>query len=158
FVVILLAIAIWVLLAVSIIGIIYAIPIGIFLFTAHLALIAHIRGSAVRLRPEQFPELHRRVQEIATRAGVPRLAGAYIMQAGGALNAFATKFLGAHLLVLFSDLLEACEGDDAARDMVIAHEIGHVRCGHLRWRWFLFPGLLVPFVGSAYSRACEYTC
>jgi len=156
--VILLAIAIWILLAVSIIGIIYAALIGVFLFTAHLVLIAHVRGSAVRLRPEQFPELHRRVQEIATRAGLRRLPDAYIMQAGGSLNAFATKFLGSHLLILFSELLEACEGDDAARDMVIAHEIGHVHCGHLRWRWLLFPGLVVPFVGSAYSRACEYTC
>jgi len=158
FLVILLAVAIWILLAISIIGIIYAALIGIFLFTAHLALIAHVRGSAVRLRAEQFPDLHARVQEIARRAGLRRVPDAYIMQAGGALNAFATKFLGSHLLVLFSDLLEACEGDDAARDMVIAHEIGHVRCGHLRWRWLIFPGLLVPFVGSAYSRACEYTC
>jgi Zn-dependent protease with chaperone function len=158
FVVTLLAIGIWILLTFSIIGIIYAVLIGIFLFTAHLALIAHIRGSAVRLRPEQFPELHQRVQTIAAQAGLRRAPDAYLMQAGGALNAFATKFLGSHLLVLYSDLLDACEGDDAARDMVIAHEIGHVRCGHLRWRWLLFPGLLVPFVGSAYSRACEYTC
>lgn len=153
-----LAIALWVLMAFSIIGIIYAVLIGAFLFTTHLALIAHVRGSAVRLRPEQFPELHRAVQTIAAQAGLRRPPDAYLMQAGGALNAFATKFLGSHLLVLYSDLLDACDGDDAARDMVIAHEIGHVRCGHLRWRWLLFPGLLVPFVGSAYSRACEYTC
>ncbi len=158
FVVTLLAIGIWILLAFSIIGMIYAVLIGIFLFTAHLALIAHVRGSAVKLRPEQFPELHQRVQMIAAQSGLRRPPDAYVMQAGGALNAFATKFLGSHLLVLFSDLLDACEGDDAARDMVIAHEIGHVRCGHLRWRWLLFPGLLVPFLGSAYSRACEYTC
>ncbi|HEX4825346.1 MAG TPA: M48 family metallopeptidase [Candidatus Polarisedimenticolaceae bacterium] len=158
FLVAILALGIWVLMAFSIIGIVYAVLIGIFLFTTHLALIAHVRGSAVKLRPEQFPELHRRVQTIASQAGLRRPPDAYLMQAGGALNAFATKFLGTHLLVLYSDLLDACDGDDAARDMVIAHEIGHVRCGHLRWRWLLFPGLLVPFVGSAYSRACEYTC
>jgi hypothetical protein len=28
----------------------------------------------------------------------------------------------------------------------------------LRWRWVLLPGLAVPFLGGAYSRACEYTC
>jgi Zn-dependent protease with chaperone function len=152
------SLAIWGLLTISVIGLIYAFFIGLFLFTTHLALLARVRGSAVRLGPEQFPELHRRTEEIAARAGLSRMPEAYVMQAGGVLNAFAAKFLRSDIVVLFSELLNACGDDEAARDMVIAHEIGHIRCGHLPWRWLLFPGLVVPFLGSANIRACEYTC
>jgi hypothetical protein len=79
------------------------------------------------------------------------------MQAGGSLNAFATKFLSANFVVLFSDLLEACGDDHDAADFVIGHEIGHVKAGHLRFQWLLVLGRLFPFIGSAYSRAREFT-
>jgi hypothetical protein len=62
------------------------------------------------------------------------------------------------MVVLFSDLLEACGDDDGARDMIIAHELAHIRCGHLKWIWFTLPGHFVPFLGGALSRAREYTC
>jgi peptidase M48-like protein len=61
-------------------------------------------------------------------------------------------------VVLFSDLLEACGDNTGARDMIIAHELGHVRAGHLKWHWTLMPANLIPFLGSALSRAREYTC
>jgi hypothetical protein len=60
--------------------------------------------------------------------------------------------------VLLSDLLEACGDNAAARDMIIGHELGHIRAGHLRGRWLLMPASFVPFLGSALSRAREYTC
>jgi Zn-dependent protease with chaperone function len=152
------AAAIWILLFVSIIGFMYGLFIGAFFFLSHLGFVAHVRGSAVRLSPEQFPDLHARVEELAARAGLKRVPETYIMQAGGALNALATKFLRSHMLVLFSDLLEACGDNTAARDMIVGHELGHLKAGHLRWRWFLLPGFFVPFLGMAYSRAREYTC
>jgi len=145
-------------LIVSIFGLIYVALIGLFLFFAHLAFVTHIRGSAVRLGPEQFPELHRRVEELAARAGIGKMPEAYLMQAGGTLNALATKFLGTQMIVLYSDLLEACGDDESARDMIIGHELGHIKAGHLRWIWLLIPGLIVPFLGAAYSRAREFTC
>ena len=148
----------WLLLAVSIVGLVYALLIGLVLLASHVAFVAYVRGSAVRLGPDQFPELHRRVEELAVRAGLRRPPEAYLLQAEGALNALATKFLGADMIVLFADLVEACASDETARDMVIGHELGHLSSGHLRWRWLLAPGLLVPFLGAAYSRACEYTC
>jgi hypothetical protein len=112
----------------------------------------------VRLGPDQFPELYYRVQDLATRAGIKELPEVYIMQAGGTLNALATKFLRSRMIVLFSDLLDACGENESARDMIIGHELGHIKAGHLRWLWLIFPGMLVPFLGSAYSRAREYTC
>lgn len=152
------AIGLWVVLAVSIVGIVYAALLGIFFFVAHLAFIAHLRGSAVKLGPDQMPELHGRVVELSEQIGLRRVPDAYVVQAGGSLNALATKFLRSNFIVLFSDLLEACGDNTTARDFIVAHELGHLHAGHLRLRWLLLPGLFVPFLGSAYSRACEYTC
>jgi Zn-dependent protease with chaperone function len=148
----------WVVATISVVGLLYAAMLGMFFFVMHLIFIAHVRGSGVRLGPEQFPELYARVESLAQRMGMEKVPDIYLMQAGGSLNAFATRFLGSHIVVLFSDLLEACGENAAAQDMIIAHELGHVHAGHLRWHWFLLPSKLVPFLGSALSRAREYTC
>jgi Zn-dependent protease with chaperone function len=152
------AIAIWIVLAVSVIGLVYAVLLGLFFFFTHLTFVAHVRGSAVRLSAEQFPDLHRRVEELSARAGLRRAPETYLMQAGGVLNALATKFLRSRFIVLYSELLDACGEDQAARDMVVGHEIGHIRAGHLTGMWLLAPGFFVPFLGSACSRAREFTC
>jgi Zn-dependent protease with chaperone function len=156
-VVALLSFSLWVLLIVSIVGIVYAVFLGLFFFFAHLGFIAYLRGSAIRLGPDQLPELHARVVAISQRLGMKEPPEAYLMQAEGSLNALATKFFSANFIVLFSDLLEACGDDSEAADFIIAHEIGHLKAGHLRFRTFLILGRLVPFIGSAWSRACEYT-
>lgn len=148
----------WLLAAVSIIGIVYAALLGLFFFIAHLTLIAHIRGSAIRVAPDQLPEVHEVVVRLSRRIGLRRTPEAYVMQGGGTLNAFATRFLSADLVVLYSDLLDACGDDTAACEMIVGHELAHVKRGHLRWHWFLLPSFLVPFLGAALSRAREYTC
>lgn len=152
------SIALWFVICISIIGAIYAGLIAVFLMFSQIAFVAHLRGSAVRLGPDQFPDLHRRVEELAARVGLKEPPAAYVMQAGGALNALATRFFRARFIVLYSDLLDACGENVQARDMIIGHELGHLKAGHLNWRWFLFPGLALPFLGSAYSQAREYTC
>jgi Zn-dependent protease with chaperone function len=157
-VVLLVALAIWAVLAISVIGLVYALLIGLVLFVMHVVFVAHLRGSAVRLGPEQLPDLYERVGRLARRLGLERRPEAYVMHAGGTLNAMATRFRGAGMIVLYSELIEACGNNTDALDFMIAHELGHLRGGHLRWRWLLLPGLLVPFLGSAYTRGCEYTC
>ena len=152
------SVAIYVLLAISLVGAIYVGAFAVMFFVMNAAFVAHIRGSAVRLGPQQFPDLHRRVAEIARRIGLDEVPDAYLMQAGGALNAFATRFLGLNVIVLFSHLLEACGDNEAARDMIIAHELGHIRAGHTKLRWLIAPASAIPFLGSALSQAREYTC
>jgi Zn-dependent protease with chaperone function len=129
-----------------------------FMALVNMGFVAHIRGSAVRLGPDQFPDLYRRVEELARRMELRRIPEVYLMQQDGALNAFATRFLRSHMVVLLTDLLDACGSNHAARDMIIGHELGHIRAGHLRFHWILLPLAFVPFVGSALSRAREYTC
>lgn len=152
------AAAIWLMVIFSIFGIVYALFIMVFLLIAHLLFIAYVRGSSVRLGPNQFPELYSRVVELSNRAGLRRAPEAYVMQQGGSLNALATRFFRSEMIVLYSDLLEACGDNDAARDMVIGHEIGHHKAGHLKFHWLFAPGMFVPFLGAAYSRAREFTC
>ena len=155
---ILVSLGIYLLLAISVVGLVYVILFGLFFLGAHAVLVAYVRGSAVRLGPQQFPALHRRIEEIAQRLGLDDVPDAYLMQAGGALNAFATRFFGLNLIVLYSHLLEACGDNEAARDMIIAHELGHIKAGHTQVRWLIAPASLVPFLGTALSRAREYTC
>ena len=156
--VLLCSLLVWALLIVSIVGILYAVLIALFFFVSHVAFVAHVRGSGVKLAPDQLPELHRRVAELSHAMGMNPAPDAYVMQAGGALNAFATRFLGRDMVILYSDLLEACGDNEGARDMIITHELAHLKCRHLRWMWLVLPGSFVPFLGSALSRAREYTC
>ncbi|GHT59315.1 hypothetical protein AGMMS49531_03060 [Endomicrobiia bacterium] len=81
------------------------------------------------------------------------------MQHGGVLNAFATRFLYGDIVVIFSDILELAyaQGEDAVR-FIIAHELAHVNRKHMSKSLIVFWGLIIPFIGSAYSRACETTC
>jgi Zn-dependent protease with chaperone function len=154
----LIALALWVVLTITVIGLVYAAMFAVLFFVLHVGFIAYVRGSAVRLGPDQFPELHAAVVRMAGRIGLDPVPETYLMQAGGALNAFATRFLGTNMVVLFSDLLDACGDNTSARDMIIAHELGHVHRGHLRWHWVLLPAGFIPFLSTALSRAREYTC
>ena len=151
------SLGLWLVLLVEYIGIAYAVVIGLVVMLGRALLITHVRGNGVRLGPDQLPDLHQRVVAISTRLGLPRTPEAYVLQQGGALNAFATKFFGTNFIVLYSDLLDACGDNSEACDFIVAHELGHLRAGHLRDRWLILPALFVPFLGSAYSRACEYT-
>jgi Zn-dependent protease with chaperone function len=149
---------IWALLARALPSLSYVAALIALMALMNLGLIAYIRGSAVRLGADQFADLYARVEELARRMGLRRMPEVYLQQQDGALNAFATRFLRSHIVVVLTDLLEACGDNRAARDMIIGHELGHIRAGHLLGRWLLLPASFVPFLGSALSRAREYTC
>lgn len=148
----------WIVLVVSVIGILYGAFFGLFLFFAHALMIAYIKGHGVKLSETQFPEIYGRIVAASDKLGLKSPPEAYLMQAGGSLNAFATKLTGRNFMVIYSDLMEACGDDGKEIDMIIGHEIGHLALGHLKWLWFLMPSRIVPLLGSAYSRACEYSC
>jgi Zn-dependent protease with chaperone function len=83
----------------------------------------------------------------------------FVLQAGGILNAFATRFLGRNFVILYSDVLAlATQKGERAVSFVLAHELGHVKRKHMTRRALLYPAMVFPFLGGAYSRACEYTC
>jgi type II secretory pathway pseudopilin PulG len=124
---------------------------------AHALFLANVRGNAVRVSHRQFPELHTRCKHAAESLGLDDTPEVYLMQAGGVLNAFATKLLSRKFVIVYSDLADDCL-DSRQLDFVVGHEMGHLAAGHLRWNAFLWPFMLVPWLGAAYMRAREYTC
>lgn len=138
-------------------GLLYGAFILAFVLIAHALFLANIKGNGVRLSKTQLPELYERCQAAATRLGLPDVPDVYVVQSGGALNAFATKLFSRRFVILFSDLVDSCT-DPRQLDFIIGHEIGHHAAGHLQWRGFLLPYSIFPLLGPAYSRAREYTC
>ncbi len=146
-------------LALSVFGIAVTAAGVLALAMAHGLSVGHLKGNGVRVTARQFPEVHRLVEELAAKLELPAAPAVYVIQAGGLLNAFALRFLGRDFVVIYSDVLElAYANGERALAFVLAHELAHLKRGHLARRWVLYPSMLVPFLGAAYSRACEYTC
>jgi Zn-dependent protease with chaperone function len=92
---------------------------------------AYIRGSAVAVSPEQMPELHAVVQEMAQRLGMQETPELYIAEDAVA-NGFAVK-LGKKNIVLLTD--DAVWGalaspNPKALGFIIGHELAHIALGH----------------------------
>lgn len=137
----------------------YAVIILIVLHVTRGMLVGIIRGNAVKLGPQQFADIHAIVMRQAQQLGLSRVPDIYLLQQGGTLNAFATRFMGSDYIVLYSDIMEeAYEQNMETVEFVIAHELGHVKRNHILKRLIVLPAIIIPFFGSAYSRACEYTC
>ncbi|KAA1173901.1 M48 family metalloprotease [Marinobacter salinexigens] len=150
---------IWLALVVGTFGIVllYLLLGYLFFLFAHSAFISHLKGSGVRITAEQYPDLHERLVRCCERVGVKDVPEAYLLRTDF-FNALATKFLGRHFVVIFTDVIDALEDQPGAIDFYIGHELGHIHRKHLTWRTFLMPGSLLPVVGPALRRAEEYTC
>lgn len=136
----------------------YALMFFLFYCFAQSALISYIKGTGVRITHEQFPDLERQITACCSKLGLKTAPEAYLLQMGGSLNAFATRFLGRDFLVLYTDVVDGLHDNPDALNFYIGHEIGHIKRKHLSWATVLLPASLLPLVGAAYSRAREYTC
>ncbi|MCM3599172.1 M48 family metallopeptidase [Robertmurraya korlensis] len=125
----------------------------------HGLMIGGIRRNGVRISEEQFPSLYEKAKEMAAQMGLENIPQMYVMESQGILNAFATRFFGRNMVVLYSEIFELIERD--AEDevlFVLAHEFAHLKRKHVTVNFLLLPAMWVPFLGDAYLRACEYTC
>ncbi|MEW6024173.1 MAG: M48 family metalloprotease [Pseudomonadota bacterium] len=136
----------------------YAVMFFLFYCFAQSALISYLKGNAVRITPDQFPDLDAQINACCFKLGLERAPDAYLLQMGGSLNAFATRFLGRDFLVLYSDVVDGLHDNPDALNFYIGHEIGHIKRKHLSWGTVLLPASILPLIGAAYSRAREYTC
>jgi Zn-dependent protease with chaperone function/Tfp pilus assembly major pilin PilA len=125
---------------------------------AQSALISYIKGNGVRITSEQFPDLKQQIALCCKRLGHTPEPDAYLMQMGGVLNAFATRFFGRDFIVLYADVVDSLHDNPDALNFYIGHEIGHIKRRHLKWGKVLLPAMALPLIGPAYSRAREYTC
>lgn len=138
---------------------VYVALIIIYLFFRFGVLIGYLGGNAIKLNKNQFPDIYQVVVKQSELLGLTTIPSVYIMQSGGVLNAFAARFLGQNYIVLYSEIVEAAyEQDKAIIEFIIGHELGHIKRNHMAKKLLLMPSYLIPFLGAAYSRACEYTC
>jgi Zn-dependent protease with chaperone function len=156
--VLVLSIIIWAGLAATIIGLAYAALFAFFLWLGNGLLIAHLRSGAVKVSEVQMPELHASFREVCERLGFTTIPGLYVLQAGGALNAFATRHVGRDFVVVYSDFLEALGASSPEMKFILGHEIGHIRSQHILKQILLAPGMFIPLVGPAYRRSWESSC
>ena len=124
-------------------------------------MIGFLKGNAIKVNNRQFPDAFEILQSHSKNLGLKKAPAMYILQGNGMLNAFATRVARKNFVVLYSDIFELAyeQGKDAV-SFIIGHELGHIKRNHVGFsKLFLtFPARIVPFLSSAYSRACEYTC
>ncbi|MFC4775265.1 M48 family metallopeptidase [Paenibacillus sp. GCM10023252] len=142
----------------SMIGIPFLVAGIMIMFFIHALNMAHIRSNGVKLSAQQFPEVYDNVRELCARMGIAKIPDIYVMESSGMLNAFATRYLGRNMVVLYSELFELInEQGKEELTFVIAHELAHIQRKHITKQLLIMPALCFPFVAEAYSRACEYT-
>ena len=62
----------------------------VFYLFAQSAVIAYIKGTGVKITPQQFPDLHERLTACCRRLGIDTVPETYLLHGDGAFNAFAT--------------------------------------------------------------------
>ncbi|MFZ6674709.1 M48 family metallopeptidase [Undibacterium sp. Xuan67W] len=150
----------WILLTLCTIGLIWIIMLMLYVvgLAAFSYFISYVRGNGVRVTAEQFPDLHARFETCCHTVGMKKRPEFYLVTGNGVLNAFATRFLHRYYVVLYSEIIDALEDDPEALNFYIGHELGHIAQKHLVHHWWLVFARWIPLLGSAYSRAREYTC
>lgn len=159
----------WIVLSISIASyILFALSIvGIFIIAAflmislllHALMIGQIRLNAVKIGRNQFPLIHSTVEDLCVKMGIKRTPDIYVMQSGGIMNAFATRFFGRNMIVVYSEIFDLIEqhAEDELQ-FVLAHELAHIKRNHLGKMMFILPSMWIPGIAEMYLRACEYTC
>ncbi|SIQ34850.1 M48 family metallopeptidase [Domibacillus enclensis] len=135
--------------------------IGLFLLSLcfHAIMMGSIRGNGVKVSESQFPDVYERIQSLSLDMRLKKVPDVFIVQSEGALNAFATRFFGRDMVVLYSEVFElARQQGDRELDFIIAHELAHIKRRHIWKNWLTLPASWIPFLSEAYSRAAEYTC
>lgn len=120
-------------------------------------MIGTIKGNSVRVTAKQYPSIFEIVSEQARELQLSEVPEIYIQV--GFFNAFVMKFARTKVLMLYSEVVEtALKGDNDILRFIIGHELGHIKRKHLtKDKWLLFSNV-IPFLGKAYSRGCEFTC
>jgi len=107
-------------------------------------------GSAIRVGPDQFPELHQIWLSCLDRAGCDPTLELYV-RAGG-LNAH-TSGVERPYVMLDSGAVNALTRDEL--EFVLGHELGHIRCEHLLHLFLInvlpYVARMVPVVGPYLS-------
>ena len=118
--------------------------------------IATLRGYAVEINANQFPDLHNRLHSVCKRLDIDPMPAAYINRDRHGPDAFSLKYLGRGYLVVNANLVNALTERQGAIDFVMGHELGRLYHRYRNWEAFLWPIRVLPLLGPAYARAQVY--
>lgn len=136
----------------------YVVLIAFYVFFTKIIMLGHLRGNGIEINARQFAAAAAMVQEICQAYGLKTIPKVFVLQSGGVLNAFAARFSGKEYVAIYSDIFCLAEADPEVLKFVLAHELAHVVRRHNQKRFWTLLSFYVPFLGPAYSRACEHTC
>ncbi|HMS38997.1 MAG TPA: M48 family metallopeptidase [Pyrinomonadaceae bacterium] len=94
--------------------------------TLESAMRINFMASSVKITPQQYPDLHAKLQVACTTLGVEMPD--FFLQQNPVVNAF-TFGSERHVIVLFSGLIERLTDEEILA--VIAHEVGHIHAEHV---------------------------
>lgn len=129
----------------------------VWFLVTHAIFLSYVKWYGIQITKEQFPNIFIHMENAAKKLQID-IPEAYIYNMDGIFNAFATHFLSRSFVIVSASILNACNGDDKKIEFVITHEMVHVQRNHTRIQWFLLPSRIIPWLGNAYSKVCEYTC
>ena len=143
----------------SIIGIVVIAVIAVYAYFVHAIGMASIRRNGVRISKQQFPDIYEKAEMLAGKMELKKMPNIYVLESSGLLNAFATRFFGKNMVVVFSEIFDLSEeGREDELLFVLAHEFAHLKRRHVMVHLLLLPAMYIPYLGESYLRACEYTC
>lgn len=120
---------------------------------------AVIYGNTVKVKPDQFQQVNAIVAQCADYLQLSQVPEVFILSGQGVLNAMAIRFVAGKYVLLYGELMDLMlrRGQIDEVKMIIGHELAHHALGHVSiWKnLLLIPARIIPFLGSAYGRACE---
>lgn len=96
--------------------------------------LAAIKGSGVKVGPDQLAEIHAAVTTMSERLGLKAAPDVFLIETN-VINAAAVKLGKRNVILLTDDLIDAClrTGHFDALGFVLGHELGHMALGHNGW-------------------------
>ncbi|WP_042349232.1 M48 family metallopeptidase [Bacillus massiliigorillae] len=145
--------------ALSVVGIVIILLIALISYLFHAISMAQIRRNAVKISSQQFPDIYVKAATLSNEMGLKKVPAMYVIESMGMMNAFATRFFGKNMVIVYSEIFDLIESEQEDEMMfVLAHEFAHLKRRHVLLHTLILPSMWIPFLGEAYMRACEYTC
>lgn len=143
------------------IGLIYVSIFAFFSWIGSQYFKAQILGDSVKVTASQYPEIYNKVIEYCQNTQINNIPEVYVFNSNGLLNAFAVKIFMKKFVMLTSSIVDIAYKKENMDELnfIIGHELGHHAAGHtsILRSFIIGPAKIVPFLGAAYSRACELT-